>query len=643
MKKILGKVLLYTMSIVLAGMIGGCSDVDYYQGGKEEIKKDDFFNFSTTRNDLISINYGTKDCPIVFYLYEENPLEEIEGQIRLKEIAPLYAGVTDAKGYFSSKVIFPSILKEVWLYTDYMGVSSPVKLTATASGFSFDNAEYLRKSAETKAGTRGTTSAGYDYPEGYGILGEWDAAGTPDYKKIGQAISEDIINRVSYTYSNIQKRTILKRYPHFATLQSMDTKVVASTGINLYYLSDGNSTLRSTLAYYTYKTGEKVDPSSPSVKKTIIFPYIRDVARSGTLTAGKTYVSLRYWNEETGEYQENFPAGVSIGWILLPNAFQNGPVKVNLHPCYSNPIYNEEGEQRLVALVDSESNSLISLGFEDQKPSAADWDYRDAIFNLEVEVPGAVDTDNYPSLPENVTSNDEVEYSSKGTVAFEDQWPNKGDYDMNDVVINYLSKKVKKVAGWPAADINKVCRTIDYFTPVNNGADFTNGFGYQIDNLDGVIESITLELDGVEQQISLEEGQQKPVLILFDDIRPVLGKTFKITTLFKKGSAATETSVQAPYNPFIFVGERAHEVHLTGFLPTDKADDSLRGTGNDIREDTNHQPMYYVSSDNMPFAIHISGTYFDYPDEKQSITIKYPDFASWVKNKGSNDTGWYLK
>ncbi len=643
MKKILRKGLLYAASAAFAGIVGSCSDVDYYQGGTNEIKKEDFFNFSTTHTNLITINYGMKNCPVVFYLYEEDPLEEIEGQVRLKNIDPLYAGITDAKGYFSSEVVFPSVLKEVWLYTEYLGVSSPVKLTATVSGFSFDNAEYLRGNTQTKTLTRGTSAAGYNYPEGYDILGEWDAAGAFDYARMGNAVSEGIINRVSITYNNIQNRTILKRYPQFATLKSMDAKVVASTGINLYYLSDGNSSLKSTLAYYTYKTGEEVDPSLPSVKKTIVFPYIRDVSRSGVLTTGKTYVPLRYWNEETGEYQDHFPAGVSIGWVLLPNAFYNGSIKMSFPARYSNPVYNEEGEQRLVALVDSKSNSLISLGFEDQKPGNADWDYRDVVFNVEVEVPGAVDTSGYPSLPENVTSNDEVEYTNKGTVSFEDQWPNKGDYDMNDVVVNYISKRIKKIAGWPTTDINKVCRVIDYFTPVNNGADFTNGFGYQIDNLDGVIESITMELDGVEKQISLEEGQEKPVLILFDDIRPVLGKTFKITTVFKKGSAATESAVQAPYNPFIFVKERSHEVHLTGFRPTDKADDSLRGTGNDIREDTNHQPMYYVSSDNMPFAIHISGAYFDYPDEKQSITIKYPSFTDWVKNKGGNDTGWYLK
>ena len=72
-------------------------------------------------------------------------------------------------------------------------------------------------------------------------------------------------------------------------------------------------------------------------------------------------------------------------------------------------------------------------------------------------------------------------------------------------------------------------------------------------------------------------------------------------------------------------------------------DETLRGTGEDIKQDDKGESMYYVSRDNMPFALYITKTYFDYPDENQDIRDKYPHFMDWVKSFGKEYTDWYLR
>lgn len=48
------------------------------------------------------------------------------------------------------------------------------------------------------------------------------------------------------------------------------------------------------------------------------------------------------------------------------------------------------------------------------------------------------------------------------------------------------------------------------------------------------------------------------------------------------------------------MNKRSHEVHLSGYKPTSVADESLRGTGSDLSQDSNGIPMYYIAEDNMP-------------------------------------------
>jgi len=231
----------------------------------------------------------------------------------------------------------------------------------------------------------------------------------------------------------------------------------------------------------------------------------------------------------------------------------------------------------------------------------------------------------------------------KGILAFEDNWPSKGDYDLNDVIVKYnsvLSFNTK----------NQVLSTEDTFTAMWSGALFKNGFAYQMNTERANVE----ECDFIEgksawgsQGLDNELGQAT-VAVFANAIEETGSNTktsaFKIRNKFKQ-PVDHETFGVAPYNSFIFLhqntGKDRTEVHLVNHKPTDKVNTALFGSQQDL-SDTD-KGIYYVSDQNYPFAIHLADVETFNTEEKKSIDQSYPRFASWAKSGGKTDKDWYLK
>lgn len=243
-----------------------------------------------------------------------------------------------------------------------------------------------------------------------------------------------------------------------------------------------------------------------------------------------------------------------------------------------------------------------------------------------------------------------------GTLAFEDLWPAKGDYDFNDVVIDYqfeiitdLSNMLKEVSGT--------------FTLKAFGAGFENGFGFQLAN--GIDpDDVTVTGTALTENIvslnpgGTEAGQTRPTIIVFDNAfkqmqHPGIGigvnttpgapyvtpVTFNIKMVFKPSTYNFADLDIANFNPFIIVNKvRSHEVHLPGYEPTDLMNVSLFGQDDDRSDPGNGK--YFVTDDNLPWAINIYES-FDYPIEKQDILGVHLKFAEWATSGGVLFPDWY--
>jgi LruC domain-containing protein len=239
------------------------------------------------------------------------------------------------------------------------------------------------------------------------------------------------------------------------------------------------------------------------------------------------------------------------------------------------------------------------------------------------------------AFPQDPTAAFELFTPSKygtGTIAFEDLWPSYGDYDFNDVALNYQAI-VKLNAQNLAVQMDFVCHV------KSNGAGFTNAIGIEIGNLSpSQIKSVSGSIL-TENYITLnangtEANQQHAVIILTDSARNLLTEhTISIT--FTQPISTIDLGT-APFNPFIIANkERKKEIHLPYAKPTSLGDSHIQITG--TNRDTKGN---YVSDKGMPWAISFIHD-FKVPKEKINISEAYNFFIQWANSGGTIYQDWY--
>ena len=233
---------------------------------------------------------------------------------------------------------------------------------------------------------------------------------------------------------------------------------------------------------------------------------------------------------------------------------------------------------------------------------------------------------------------------------------------MNDMVVEYKREIYKSVL------TSKVVKVIDTFVPKHDGANWQNGFGYQLTGIaNSDIKKITVESDGIVSQFmegqDREPGQNYPTIILFDNQKTAINKTFTLTidvaqerftetafTPFFNNEYWEKTYSKFNMNPFIIISTstgRDKEAHIVKFPPTNKMNFSYFGTGSDVSRPD--EGLYYVNNENMPTGLQISGISvgikrsadFLVPVETTSILEAYPKFGDWASSFGASNPYWW--
>lgn len=109
---------------VVSVAFSSCLQKDVYDpansGDKEEVTLDNYFDFATTKNIQLNIDYG-KECPRAYFeVYAENPLSYVAegGQIIKKAgVSHIATGFTDIQGRYIKPASFPTAVSEVYIYS----------------------------------------------------------------------------------------------------------------------------------------------------------------------------------------------------------------------------------------------------------------------------------------------------------------------------------------------------------------------------------------------------------------------------------------------------------------------------------------------------------------------------------------------
>ena len=251
------------------------------------------------------------------------------------------------------------------------------------------------------------------------------------------------------------------------------------------------------------------------------------------------------------------------------------------------------------------------------------------------------------------------------TLAYEDIWPSKGDYDFNDVVVQYRACQDKfegqVMRYWVKGNLTAV------------GAEYHNGFAVRLEgvaasNVNTALISHRIGND-LTPESPLESGRQEAILTVLPDTRELFAREEGCRFFRTENGCFNQDvipfslyvplvsgvdEVEAPtgvLDPFIFAvdgyghgahvssnNERGWEVHLKHQAPTEAFDMNTLGTVDDASVPA--QSEYYMTDNGLPFAIQVSETW-QAPREEVDITEAYSEFADFAESSGATNRSWF--
>lgn len=250
------------------------------------------------------------------------------------------------------------------------------------------------------------------------------------------------------------------------------------------------------------------------------------------------------------------------------------------------------------------------------------------------------------------------------TLAFEDNWPFVGDYDMNDLVFYLRSTTYKETAGYTKVNIKGEVAAI--------GAYYANGFAIR---LPGVLRSQVDENnirftinDQLVDKAVLETGVTDAILVIAENVWDHVGSgedcTYYRTEPGCGSAIQMRFSVDVPFlspldvqlsgifDPFLFAtpgawhGEhftsppgRSYEIHMKNIAPTEKFNTALfANVGQDASDPD--AGLYFQTDTGMPWALEV-GERWEYPVEFTEISDAYPRFGDYAQSSGNQEPYWF--
>jgi LruC domain-containing protein len=584
------------------------------------------FNYATSGEVEVTLTAPELFSGAVFQLFELN-----NGKSELLMANAAF----ETNGTFNGKYAINAGIDSIRVLSNYLGLINTVDLPITGKTVVFDYRPYY---AEQKSGKmndivslKSASAESFTY-----LASKYDANGIPN-----NLAKADVFTKTFYDDINAslpEYKPVPVNNPQYLADKETNVIITETADVWITFVTEGAG-WRNALGFYTNK--------DKSLK--IVFPNASLPGSGGALPAGSKVLLGR------------FDPGTIISWFLVSNGWNGSQVVTGSNGIqYSEPNLNREKDpklkQHMVFLYDI-SRALMVMGFEDtpRDVSSCDNDFNDAIFYVTSNPVTAISTNNvstikaakdadgdgvtdeldyYPNDPTKAFNNYAPTVASSGSVSYEDLWPSKGDYDFNDLVVDYTYNQI-------ANSKNMITSIEAKYTIKNIGGSYKNGFAITLPVSPSVIKNVTGQLlnSGFVKLNAngTEANQDKSVIFVVENAISKKGTTIPIVINFSTPVSTKELGVP-PFDPFLVVnGNRDNEVHLPDQAPTTLGRSAL-GSKDDTSNPGNGR--YYKTSNNLPWAINLY-TGFTPPAEKVTIDKVYPRFISWANSGGTKDLDWY--
>lgn len=647
-----------TLLIMFMLMAIGCSNDDKKDNldtftNFEDIQVSDQFNYATTKYVTINLTVlngsgeGVNNIP--FKVFDKAP----------KEGGTIYeSGATNEDGVANFYVTIPDYMEELYIEGYMSSLILPIVNNEIVCEFGTEADSEERGDQDI---TKPERVAGLEYVLPY------NSYGIP-YGMSKDIVPVDFLTKVNATLP--EGKPVPQYHPHYLDPDNELNVVVINEPAEVWvtFVHEGAG-YKNSLGYYTYQAGNRPESRDDIETINVIFPNVSIssynwLGRRGLVTGDKIYL---------GEFE----AGTVIGWVLMANGWFNGKANLVENSWFSDKNLNPNNNQQSIMAYDDEFEKLL-FAFEDQVYNVGDDDFNDAVFYVTATPIENIDTGNIPPIdtpedrdgdgisdifddfPDDPERAFQTNNNSKSSLVFEDLWPAKGDYDFNDMVLDYNMFFHKNADG-------KITNVLTEFELRATGARYRNGFAVEFPFSSSNIASMTI-IDGSDDLTYstvvsdarfnpiLEDGDKAVIIFIpnTNDLMSAGGDHFVNTQAdapyinpvtvaldikFDTPEDMTEWTWSIPFNPFIYInGDRGHEVHLPDYPPTSLADQTLFGL-NDDSSDPN-QNRYYKTINNHPWGLNIAES-FDYPYEKAKVNHAYKKFKVWAENSGTSYEDWF--
>jgi len=602
----------------------------------------------------------------------------------------LMQGFTDDQGTFATEVPVSAGIDSVYLKFNYVGAINQAESATRTGDLTFVlgqgiNGKRPSLNSDERSETRWGFAKDEDGPP-FRILGTWDKDGLPDYLDTRVSISEGELDTVNQVIPQGVK--IYKEFPqYFADGVQTNVNLLIDTPVYLTFLHQDTGQ-KNVFCYFTYPTASPPTSVEEIDSLTIVFPHAH-------FNAGL----------EVGDRVKlgDFEAGTSIGFAVIRNGWAKDKALLkddDRVPTYGEYVFysidelnpSDEGvSQHFIIVNDADYNfrntkDRLLMSCEDNHLKSSDpnnnWD--DLIFYITGD-DNAFETPDMPVPPilpdcdnDGVPDYQDVFPCDENralqiiweweTIAFDDDWPDAGDLDYNDLIV---ATRYVITCDWD----NLITDVVAQIVPTAMGTTRENGYGFSLPILPSDVTStsgyyltggyINLNANGTEA------GQSKATFIAFDnglDLMPppasgigvnteraypyVEPDTLTMQVIFNRRFTGEELG-WPPYDPFIIIDQnRGREVHLNNVEPSALVDASLLGTADDVSDIATG--LYYRTSNNIPWGLHIpiiwewnssTGEWdnppWAHPFEGELVYDAYFYFDDWLTSGGADFTDWY--
>lgn len=232
--------------------------------------------------------------------------------------------------------------------------------------------------------------------------GDWVfvAKGEGGFKLLKKPTPEDVLSLCSFDNKGLPNCLLADQAVCAGIVAAMDTKLPVNGNVKVQhpsYLTTGvsemlltedaditltfveeNTSLTHAVGYYAYPAD-----CPPSREEDLVglvaFPNFSRSGSGGSLVVGNTI-----------KLHNTFKANTKIGFFLVPRGWDGSKVKRGQNLLYTNKIFNNNPNKQGLIFYEDGCDAIV-VAFDQESAPSANSDYRDAVLQVHVSSPTAVD------------------------------------------------------------------------------------------------------------------------------------------------------------------------------------------------------------------------------------------------------------